>query len=315
MAIWKRLQQLLQQQAQRELSRVEDPERLLEQAQEEMRASMVRNRERAVEAITAKNHLEILVCDLKKGIEELSDAAAAAERSGDWRQVELLREERRGLEESLSVAEPQWQRTIQIAEQLKSVILGEEERLRQKTAEALALRAQWKVLKIEQSLIRLMTEQSAEIRAPMTGGEVASRREVAEAQAQEAVESHAALAQMAANAAEQVEMLREKAAKARENNEETLERAFIRLMEQHEATLEAIQTALAKAETISARAQSLLHEESAWQSLRGTLVQQGLMEEPESELRVNRLDRRTATLLTIALLILLVLTALIWLLQ
>lgn len=313
MSLWKRLQRLLNRKVQQELNQVEDPGVLLQQAQEELRASATRNQERAVQAVTQKNNLEQLVADLRRTVEKLDAKADAAARQGDRSAAERLRREAACFADSLTESEGMLQAAMEVAERVKNAIRCEEEKIRQKTAEALALRSQWHVLKIEQTLVRLLAEQSAGTRMPLSEGEVASRREKVEAQASEALMFREQLAWMVRTATEQVEMLRDKANKARDAHDEKLERALIRLMEQHEATLEAAQVALNKADAVVERGQALLQEESAWQGLQGTLVREGLMEAPDPPRSAP--DRKIAGLLTLALLILLVLIAMIWLMR
>ena len=314
MSIWKRLQRLVHQRISNELSQVEDPEQLLQQAQDEMHLNLVRNRERAVQAITQKNLLEQMVMDLQKQVSKLCAEAEEAERRGDAVKAAHLQHEISNYSQTLIATESQWESAKETAEQVKSAIQGEQERIRQKTAEALALKSQWQALRIEQALVRLMTEQSVGLRPPLSDDEMMSRRERTEAQVAEALEAREQLIQMVATATEQVEMLRQKAEQARAGGDERLERAFVRLMEQHEATLEAAQVSLQKADAIAERAQALLQEEAAWQSMRGVLVREGLMRTQQKDNSATA-DRRAASLLVVALLLLLVLAALIWLLK
>jgi phage shock protein A len=314
MALWKKLQRLLHHKVQKELSQVEDPDTLLLQAQEEMRTAAARNRERAVYAITQKNSLEAMVGDLRRTLDHLGEEAEIADRLGDSVKASHLREEAARHFHSLRESEAMLQAAIEVSEQVKTAIRCEEERIRQKSAEALALRSQWHVLKIEQTLVRLMAEQSAGIRTPMSEGEVASRREKVEAQANEAMLFREQLAWMVKTATEQVETLKSKANSARDANDETLERALVRLMEQHEATLESAQVALAKADVVAERAQALLHEETAWQSLQGALVREGL-KEPAATRKSSDPDRKVAGMLVLALLILMALVLVFWMLR
>jgi len=65
------------------LDKIEDPELLLQQAQEEMRAMHAKNRERAVQAITQKNNLQQMVNDTQKTVDNLQAKAELALKRGD----------------------------------------------------------------------------------------------------------------------------------------------------------------------------------------------------------------------------------------
>ena len=126
------------------LDKRENPELLLEQAQNAMREAQAQNRMRAVEAVTAKNYLQQQVKDTQKRIDNLSEKADAAEKRGDLALAQSLRRERDRFQKSLDTMETQLARAIEISERVKNSIQREEEKIREKTAEALALKAQWR---------------------------------------------------------------------------------------------------------------------------------------------------------------------------
>ena len=125
------------------LDKQENPEALLEQAQTRMREVQARNRQRAVEAVVAKNNLIQQVKDTQKRVATLSEKADEAEKRGDDTLAQSLRRERDSFQKSLDTMEKQLERAVEMTEQVKEGIKREEERIRLKTAEALALKQQW----------------------------------------------------------------------------------------------------------------------------------------------------------------------------
>ncbi|MDX1933085.1 MAG: PspA/IM30 family protein [Capsulimonadales bacterium] len=131
------------------IEQLENPELLLTQAQEEMRAVHAKNRERAVQAITQKNNLQQMVNDLQKTVDNLQAKAELALKRGDRELALNLLKEKQSYEQSLTMTRSQLEQAIETSEQVKAAIKREEERIRQKTAEALALKAQWKNSQIQ----------------------------------------------------------------------------------------------------------------------------------------------------------------------
>ena len=127
---------------------LENPEVLLDQAKRDMQEMHARNRERAVVAITAKNNLQNQVDDLQKTVDNLQAKAEFALKRGDRELALQLLKEKQGYEQSLQSAKETLISAIETAEQVKVAIKREEEQIRQKTAEALALKAKWKQAQI-----------------------------------------------------------------------------------------------------------------------------------------------------------------------
>ena len=107
----------------------------------DLKSVQIRNRERAVQAITQKNYLQNLVENEERLIERLEEKAEVAKRCADsvllnelLHEVELRRSVLGQLRKSLLTAE-------RAAEAVKNAVRKEEEFFRVKTAEALAFRA------------------------------------------------------------------------------------------------------------------------------------------------------------------------------
>lgn len=131
------------------LEKLEDPEVLLQQAQEDWRAMQAKNRERAVKAITQKNQLQQMVDDTQKTITNLESKAELALKRGERDLALQLLKEKQSYDQTLQLTRAQLEQAIETSEQIKLAIKNEEEKIRQKTAEALALKAQWQNSKIQ----------------------------------------------------------------------------------------------------------------------------------------------------------------------
>lgn len=131
------------------LDQIEDPEILLSQAQREMQEMHGRNRERAVQAITQKNNLQQMVDDTQKRVDNLQQKAELALKRGDRDLAKQLLTEKQQYMTTLTMTQQSLTQAQETVDSVKTAIKREEERIRQKTAEALALKAQWKSSQIQ----------------------------------------------------------------------------------------------------------------------------------------------------------------------
>jgi len=134
------------------LDQLEDPDILLQQAQQEMKEASAKNRERAVQAITQKNNLQALVDQTQKTVDNLQAKAELALKNGDRDLARQLLGEKGQYETTLTTTKQSLQNAIDTTEAIKTALRREEERIRAKTAQALALKAQWKQSQIEISI-------------------------------------------------------------------------------------------------------------------------------------------------------------------
>jgi phage shock protein A len=134
------------------LDQLEDPDILLQQAQQEMKEAQAKNRERAVQAITQKNNLQALVDQTQKTVDNLQAKAEIALKNGDRDLARQLLVEKSQYETTLNTTKQSLQNAIDTTEAIKTALRREEERIRAKTAQALALKAQWKQSQIEISI-------------------------------------------------------------------------------------------------------------------------------------------------------------------
>ena len=104
------------------LDELEDPEVLLAQAQDEMKAAQAKNRERAVQAITQKNNLQAEVDKTTKAMANLDAKAEMALKNGDRDLALQLVREKQALGTNLSSLQASLASAIEMTEQIKTAI-------------------------------------------------------------------------------------------------------------------------------------------------------------------------------------------------
>lgn len=141
--MWKRFWSYIKSLMSGGLDKLESPEPLLAQAQAEMREQQARNRVRAVQAVTARNHLQKQIRDTRERVAVLTAKASEAEARGDTEAAQKLRREISAYEAALAATQKDLEYAVAVSEQAKKAIQSEEEAIRRKTAEALSLKTQW----------------------------------------------------------------------------------------------------------------------------------------------------------------------------
>lgn len=142
------------------LGRVENPEIILEQAREEMRENLLRNKERAVQAITERNRLRAEVEKLERACIDLERRAEMALRKGDRELAKQFLLEKSSYMRSLESVKQALAQADETVQQVKLAIKRDEERVRQKTAEILAQKARWKSAQIQNSINKALEGMS-----------------------------------------------------------------------------------------------------------------------------------------------------------
>ncbi len=127
---------------------------LLQNAQEQMREAQAKNRERAVQAITQKNHLQALADQTEKRVSRLTEQIEGSALGEDAAVQQSLLRERRKHQESLAQLQAALASAIETVEAVKIAMRREEERIRAMTTEALALKAQEKQAQIETAIAK-----------------------------------------------------------------------------------------------------------------------------------------------------------------
>jgi len=144
------------------LDQLEDPEILLQQATQEMQEANAKNRERAVQAITQKNNLQALVDQTQKMVDNLQAKAELALKNGDRDLARQLLVEKGQYDATLASTKVSLQQALETTEAVKTAMRREEDRIRAKTAQALAMKAQWKQAQIETSMNKALEGMSAD---------------------------------------------------------------------------------------------------------------------------------------------------------
>lgn len=131
------------------LDQWEDPEVIINEAVREMRENQIKNRELAVQAITQKNNLQAEVEKEERLIADLEKKAQTALLGGNRELAKQFLREKLQHEQTLTDMRASLAQAIEAAEKVKTAIKLEEDRIRQKTAQALALKAKMKQAQIE----------------------------------------------------------------------------------------------------------------------------------------------------------------------
>lgn len=131
------------------LDELENPEILLQEAAREMRENLAANRQRAVTAITQKNNLKSMLDEQEKRVTQLEAQAEMALKNGDRDLARRVLREKLTFQETMNQTRVSYDQAVQASEAIKVAIRRQEEQVRQRTAEALAKRAQWKQAQIQ----------------------------------------------------------------------------------------------------------------------------------------------------------------------
>lgn len=140
----------------RGMDKLEDPDLMLDQARRDMQETLVQNRERAVQAITQKNNLARLLEDAKNKSAQLEAQATVALKQGNRDLARQFVREKANNDQTLAGLESSYQAALQAVEGVKLAIKRQEEEVRKKTAEALAMKAQWKQAQIQNSISKAL---------------------------------------------------------------------------------------------------------------------------------------------------------------
>src|SRR5579871_2077398 len=130
------------------LDQWENPEVILDEAVREMKENQIKNRERAVQAITQKNNLQAMVDRDEKIARDLEGKAAIALQQGNRELARTILREKGQRDSSLEQLRASLKQAEETAEAIKVAIRREDERIRVKTAEALRLKTDMKQAQI-----------------------------------------------------------------------------------------------------------------------------------------------------------------------
>src|SRR5437879_94045 len=131
------------------LDQWENPEIILEGALRDMKETKIKNRERAVQAITQKNNLQALVEREEKLTRDLEAKAGTALTQGNRELARQILREKALHDSTLGNLRGSYKQAEETAEAVKEAIRREDERFRVRTAEALAMKANMKQAEIQ----------------------------------------------------------------------------------------------------------------------------------------------------------------------
>jgi phage shock protein A len=140
----------------RAMDNLEDPDIMLDQARREMQEGLVQNRERAVMAITQKNRLQAELEVATKRSQELEAKAVMALKQGNRDLARQFIREKAGNDQVMTSLQASYDQAVQAVDQVKLAVKRQEEEVRRKTAEALAMKAQWKQAQIQNSITKAL---------------------------------------------------------------------------------------------------------------------------------------------------------------
>lgn len=140
----------------RGMDRLEDPDMMLDQARRDMQHTLISNREKAVQAITQKNKLQGMLAEAKKKSAQLEQQAVMALKQGDRDLARNFLREKSNNDSVMAQLEGSYQQALQAVDAVKLAIRRQEEEVRRKTAEALAMKAQWKQAQIQNSISKAL---------------------------------------------------------------------------------------------------------------------------------------------------------------
>lgn len=138
------------------MDKLEDPEIMLDQAKRDMQEALIQNREKAVQAIAQRNRLQAMYDEQVRKAAQLENQAAAALKQGNRDLARNFIREKATTDASLESLKPTLAAATETVEQVKIAIKRQEEEIRKKVAEALALKAQWKTAQIQSSITKAL---------------------------------------------------------------------------------------------------------------------------------------------------------------
>ena len=131
------------------LDKWEDPEIILNEAVRDMKENQIKNRELAVQAITQKNNLQAEVDKEERLVAEYERKATVALQSGNRELAKQFLKEKALHDGTLNSMRTNLVAATEASEKVKQAIRQEEERIRVRTSEALAMKANMKQAQIQ----------------------------------------------------------------------------------------------------------------------------------------------------------------------
>ena len=173
------------------MNRLEDPDLMLDQARRDMQSTLRDNKEKAVQAITQRNNLQALTDDHERKVAQLEQQAVSSLKQGNRDLARQMLREKASYSATLESLRGSLSGANDTVEMVKLAIRRQEEEVRKKTAEALAMKAQYKQAQIESSINQALegfttdaqfgSFEAAATRIRETRSEAAARQELMQA--------------------------------------------------------------------------------------------------------------------------------------
>lgn len=167
----------------RTMDKMEDPEMMLDQARRDMETAVVQNRERAIQAITQRNELEKMLANQKTKSANLEKQAELALKQGNRDLALQVVREKQNSDATITQLTATYEQACQAVEQVKVAVEHQQAEVRAKTAETLALKAQWKQAQIQNSIAKTMDGLSFDAQFN-TGSYAAASERISRAQSE-----------------------------------------------------------------------------------------------------------------------------------
>lgn len=168
----------------RGMDQLEDPELMLDQARRDMQQALIANREKAVQAITQKNRLQNMLDESERKSAQLENQAATALKQGNRELAREFLREKATVDATMETLRASLAQAIETVDAVKIAIKRQEEEVRRKTAEALAMKAQWKQAQIQSSISKALEGLTFE--SEYEGSFAAARDKIKDKQAEAA---------------------------------------------------------------------------------------------------------------------------------
>lgn len=168
----------------RTMDKLEDPELMLDQARREMQEALIKNREKAVQAIAQKNRLQSMMDEAVRKADQLEKQAEMALRQNNRDLARQFLREKATHDQTIEQLKGTLAQAVETVEQVKVAIKRQEEDVRRKTSEALAMKAQWKQAQIQSSISKALEGLTFE--SEYEGSFAAARDRIKDAQAEAA---------------------------------------------------------------------------------------------------------------------------------
>ncbi|MBL8086600.1 MAG: PspA/IM30 family protein [Chthonomonas sp.] len=166
----------------RGMDKLEDPELMLDQARRDMSEALRQNREKAVQAITQKNRLQTMLDEQTRRSAQLEQQATVALKQGNRDLARQFMREKQSADTAVEQLKGTYAAALETVEQVKVAIKRQEEEVRKKTAEALAMKAQWKQAQIQESITKAL--QGLTFESEYEGSFAAAREKIQNKQAE-----------------------------------------------------------------------------------------------------------------------------------